>query len=151
MDGTYLIELYDEVKQLLPDINLALTAQDLSELTEINDKFIKTNLAKRPFMLVDLSEPKNGREPYHEGISVIEEVILKLQVYVAGNQRDALAYEGLIKSFFKDQEANLRNKIQDAYLGNILPLYSSLKVDEEFKNNNGWIIELRFRLLFNWE
>lgn len=151
MNGKYLIDLYDEIVQSLPDLNLELVQQGGNELTEISDMFVKKNLRKRPYMLVDLSDQIIGKAPCHEGIDVVEEVPLKLMIYVTGDQKDALLYEGVVKSFIKNSESSLRGKITSAYLGNILPLSSIKRVDEDVKNSNGWVIDLRFKLIFNWE
>lgn len=151
MNGLYLADIYDIIVNMLPDLNFLISLNDLKEITEITDMFAKKSLRKRPFILADFTELKEGLEPTYEGIEVIENVPLKFNIFVDGDQKDALKYEGIIKSFFKNNENYIRTNLTSAHLGTLTPLTSRMQPEtDETRNGRVWMIDLRFRLTLNW-
>jgi len=151
MVGTYIRDTFDEIQQLLIDFNAALSAQGLDELTDINDMFLKQGIHKRPYMLVGLTQRKESMVRCQDQTYDVEEnVPLDCEVYVRGNQRDAILYEGVVKSFIKGKEDYLREKITDAYLVTVHPAWSEVMIDTEKHNADGWKVIVRFVFKYSW-
>jgi len=151
MVGTYVRDTFDEIKQWLLDLNAALVAQGLDELNEINDMFVKKGLQKRPYMLVGLASRKQSRVACQDQTYDVEEnVPVDFEVYVRGDQRTAILFEGVCKAFVKGKETELRQRISDADLVVIHPDFSEMIQDDEKQNADGWKITLRFIFKYNW-
>lgn len=149
--GTYILDLFDEVKQLIGPLNVLLVEEGLNELSEINDQFVKAGVRQRPYMLINLTQRKISRVACQDQeFDVEENVPILLETYVRGDQRDAILYEGIIKRWFKGQESFLRSRITDAALVVIHPETSSLTVDKEHTNSDGWLVSAQFTVKFNW-
>lgn len=151
MVGTYLRDTFDEIKDLLNDLNVILSANGLKEITQINDQFFQKTLPPLPFILVNMAGRKNVNVMDDDWEYTVEEnVPVEFEVYVRDDQRNAILYEGLIKKFIKDQEITFRPLITDANLVVIHPEYSEIVQDTGFKNGDTFKITLRFLFKYSW-
>lgn len=151
MTGTYLKDLFVLIKDQLPQLNLNIAAQGLTEFQEITDEFIKKTLRKTPFILIDLMGNKQGKIPCQDyEYEVIEDVPLKIQAFIRKDERDVILYEGILKSFIKGLEHYLQEGITDAQLVALHYLSANMTIDTDFKNADTFRLEITFLAKFCW-
>lgn len=149
MTGTYLRDTFDQILMWLNDLNAALSAQGLEELTEINDLYV-SKVNKVPYMLIDLTSRKQDRVS-NQCVQIEENVPVEFKIFMRGNQRDAILYEGIVKAFIKSKENEITSQITDAQLVVIHPSSSEMRTTSERKNADGFEITIRYEFKYSWQ
>jgi len=150
MTGLYLSQLYDAIVARKAALNVLLTGQSLTGLDQITEEPAQTARLKRPYALVRIEGERDVEQLPMESGCYAETIPIEVEVRLDGTQSQALKYEGIIKQGLEVSRSALVAAVTDATVSTWQIVGSTLELDEEIENRNGWLLTIECEALIQW-